>query len=422
MELALATARIVIGLAPLRTKARGRTNCVSFSVDLSHLVQSSIRGGVWAVHPVVFSVSYFCGIFHLVIAICLSVSTLSMFCLAAFHCPGASPLVLWGSYPLVGKGDLENYTFCHYCSKPKSPRTHHCRSCGMCVLDMDHHCPFIGNCVGAANHRYFILFLISAVVSTIYVAIMSVTAGLHIWSPLSIRSHAPANVVGTDLAMRFVKEIIFALLNSALLMSSRGLLLIVKKSSKIPRPLITVSPSDGRWHGNWNSEYVVSLKQLRLADLIEDDDHLHQHKNKDAQVSINLSIQKHASFGFSVDGRIITSFSRKCSYCSAPYCKKIDTTFNVWVLLSSRENRNVQLPDIGGDPSVIYVKPGYQADLDSLVQDTIRLTTAVKDTCSETCENSEPTVQYIGAKNTASMAKRWGRLLELRNTQLYGMH
>lgn len=193
---------------------------------------------------------------------------------------------------------------------------------------------------------------------------------------------------------------------------------IVKKSSKIPRPLITVSPSDGRWHGNWNSEYVVSLKQLRLADLIEDDDHLHQHKNKDAQVSINLSIQKHASFGFSVDGRIITSFSRKCSYCSSPYCKKIDTTFNVWVLLSSRQNRNVQLPDIGGDPSVIYVKPGYQADLDSLVQDTIRLTTAVKDTCSETCENSEPTVQYIGAKNTASMAKRWGRLLELRNTQL----
>lgn len=84
----------------------------------------------------------------------------------------------------------------------------------------------IGNCVGAANHRYFILFLISAVVSTIYVAIMSVAAGLHIWSPLSIRSHAPSNVVGTDLAMRFVKEIIIALLNSALLMSSRGLLLV----------------------------------------------------------------------------------------------------------------------------------------------------------------------------------------------------
>ncbi|KAL8486044.1 hypothetical protein ACS0TY_022958 [Phlomoides rotata] len=29
------------------------------------------------------------------------------------------------------------------CSKPKSPRAHHCRSCGMCILDMDHHCPFV---------------------------------------------------------------------------------------------------------------------------------------------------------------------------------------------------------------------------------------------------------------------------------------
>lgn len=34
--------------------------------------------------------------------------------------------------------------------------------------------------------------------------------------------------------------------------------------------------------------------------------------------------------------------------------QQIDTTFNVWVLLSSRQNRNVQLPDIGGDPSVSF--------------------------------------------------------------------
>lgn len=84
----------------------------------------------------------------------------------------------------------------------------------------------IGNCVGAANHRNFILFLISAVASMIYVAVMSVKAGLHIWPPLSIKPHSHANVVGTDLAMRFVKEIVFALLNSAMLMSSRGLLLV----------------------------------------------------------------------------------------------------------------------------------------------------------------------------------------------------
>ncbi|WJZ81373.1 hypothetical protein VitviT2T_001218 [Vitis vinifera] len=126
---------------------------------------------------------------------------------------------------------------------------------------------------------------------------------------------------------------------------------------------------------------------------------------------------QHASFGFSVDGRIITSFTRKCSNCSSPYCKEVDTNFTVWVLPTSRENCG--LAEIGGDdPSVIYVKPGCEANLDSLIQDTIRLTTSVKDTCSETCEKSEPTLQYIGAKNAASIDMRWSRLLELRNANL----
>lgn len=104
-------------------------------------------GGVWAVYPVVFSVSYSCGIFHSVITFVLSVTTTYTFSSAAFRCAGTPPTILWGSYPSVGKGYLENYTFCHYCSKPKSPRTHHCRSCGKCILDMDHHCPFVSvNC------------------------------------------------------------------------------------------------------------------------------------------------------------------------------------------------------------------------------------------------------------------------------------
>ncbi|XP_031738941.1 large ribosomal RNA subunit accumulation protein YCED homolog 2, chloroplastic isoform X2 [Cucumis sativus] len=84
---------------------------------------------------------------------------------------------------------------------------------------------------------------------------------------------------------------------------------------------------------------------------------------------------------------------------------------------AERANREIHLPDIGGDdPSVIYVKPGLEADLDSLVRDTIRLTTSTKDTCSEMCEKSQPTVQYIGAQNAASIDKRWSRLLELRKS------
>jgi ribosomal protein L40E len=73
----------------------------------------------------------------------LAVFTITSYCLASSKSAGAPTNVRWGSYPLVGKRDLENYTFCTYCNKPKPPRAHHCRSCKMCVVDMDHHCPFV---------------------------------------------------------------------------------------------------------------------------------------------------------------------------------------------------------------------------------------------------------------------------------------
>eukprot|EP00257_Ricinus_communis_P027804 XP_025015218.1 large ribosomal RNA subunit accumulation protein YCED homolog 2, chloroplastic isoform X4 [Ricinus communis] len=189
--------------------------------------------------------------------------------------------------------------------------------------------------------------------------------------------------------------------------------MITKQScSRTPRSLISISTADGKWHGKWNCDYLLSLQDLQLEDLIEDE-------QKDAEVSISLCIQKHASFGFSVDGRILTSFTRKCSNCSSPFCREIDTNFNVWVLPSNKDNGAIQLPEIGGDdPSVIYVKPGYEANLDSLIQDTIRLTTSVKDICSESCEKSEFTLQYIGGQNAASIDKRWSRLLELKKAAL----
>jgi hypothetical protein len=100
-------------------------------------------GGVWAVYPIVFSISNFGGIFHCVLTALLAVFTITSYSFAAFKSAGAPADTRWGSYPMVGKDDLENYTFCIYCSKPKPPRAHHCRSCKMCVVDMDHHCPFV---------------------------------------------------------------------------------------------------------------------------------------------------------------------------------------------------------------------------------------------------------------------------------------
>uniref|UniRef100_A0A2P2LCV4 Uncharacterized protein n=1 Tax=Rhizophora mucronata TaxID=61149 RepID=A0A2P2LCV4_RHIMU len=64
-----------------------------------------------------------------------------------------------------------------------------------------------------------------------------------------------------------------------------NLRLINKRSSRKPRRLITISTTDGRWQGNWSSDYLLSFQDLQLEDLIEDE-------YKDGKVSISLSIQK----------------------------------------------------------------------------------------------------------------------------------
>lgn len=33
-----------------------------------------------------------------------------------------------------------NSRYCEFCRVTKTPRVHHCRTCGKCIVDMDHHC------------------------------------------------------------------------------------------------------------------------------------------------------------------------------------------------------------------------------------------------------------------------------------------
>uniref|UniRef100_A0A8R7U968 Uncharacterized protein n=1 Tax=Triticum urartu TaxID=4572 RepID=A0A8R7U968_TRIUA len=88
----------------------------------------------------------------------------------------------------------------------------------------------------------------------------------------------------------------------------------------------------------------------------------------------------------SIKGRVVTSLTKICDSCSAPYCTKIDEQFDITVLSSSRKDQS-GLPEIGdSDPSVIYVKPGTEIDIDSSIQETIRLTASAKVcTCSMSC-------------------------------------
>lgn len=62
--------------------------------------------------------------------------------------------------------------YCQPCHAFKPPRTHHCRSCGRCILRMDHHCPWLSGCVGYYNHAAFIKFLAWVVPTTGWLSYM----------------------------------------------------------------------------------------------------------------------------------------------------------------------------------------------------------------------------------------------------------
>nr|GMD67683.1 protein S-acyltransferase 11 [Ipomoea batatas] len=142
-------------------------------------------GGIWAIYPVVFAINYYYGVLHLIIAVTLSISTISTLSFTAFRSAGAPPNILWGSYPAIG------------------------------------------NCVGAANHRFFILFLISAVTSTVYVTFMSAYAAYHIWPPFRYGTVIPwGGVLDHELLLRAVREFMITFLSSMLFLPARALVLM----------------------------------------------------------------------------------------------------------------------------------------------------------------------------------------------------
>ena len=67
----------------------------------------------------------------------------------------------------------EGWVYCYLCQAYAPTRTYHCPVCNICVIRRDHHCFFTGKCVGLQNHRYFLMFVIYALLGCSYGLILS---------------------------------------------------------------------------------------------------------------------------------------------------------------------------------------------------------------------------------------------------------
>lgn len=87
---------------------------------------------------------------------CLFMLWLSYY-LAIKTSPGYPP----AHYKVKSLGDPQEfwYKYCPKCTADKPERTHHCKTCGRCILKMDHHCPWTMNCIGYNNMPHFVRFL-----------------------------------------------------------------------------------------------------------------------------------------------------------------------------------------------------------------------------------------------------------------------
>ncbi|KAL4466857.1 hypothetical protein ABPG74_010454 [Tetrahymena malaccensis] len=71
------------------------------------------------------------------------------------------------------RGNLFQKRYCRTCKIMRPPLSSHCGHCNNCVKNFDHHCYFMGNCIGERNQKYFVLFLLSTLIWSIYVEVFT---------------------------------------------------------------------------------------------------------------------------------------------------------------------------------------------------------------------------------------------------------
>jgi palmitoyltransferase len=155
--------------------------------------------------------------------------------------------------PLTGPVELMQFRYCVKCEAVKPPRAHHCSVCGKCIFRMDHHCPWVGTCVGLKNHKYFINFLLWAMIACLYVVIY-----LAFFNRLE-DSETLLQVIkryqrDQELMLTLMISLVFALATAILLVTH--VVLILKNSSTIEMtPLSFANPFTLGWRKNWKQYF-----------------------------------------------------------------------------------------------------------------------------------------------------------------------
>jgi palmitoyltransferase len=98
--------------------------------------------------------------------------------------------------------------YCEKCKAIKPDRAHHCSMCGRCILKMDHHCPWINNCVCFSNYKFFVLFLMYALLYCLYVAFTSLQYFVQFWRHVG---NTQADMGGLHIVFLFIVAVLFAI-------------------------------------------------------------------------------------------------------------------------------------------------------------------------------------------------------------------
>ncbi|RNF25665.1 putative zinc finger domain protein [Trypanosoma conorhini] len=100
-----------------------------------------------------------------------------------------STCILWGILSFRENGDISNEgESCAYCRRLTNLTSRHCKACNKCISGFDHHCKWLNVCIGEKNYRFFIGFIVSALLSMLLAFISGVVLLAKWWTQLSAYS------------------------------------------------------------------------------------------------------------------------------------------------------------------------------------------------------------------------------------------